>query len=427
MPITLPIETERQILRDFVAEDFDALHAITSDPEVMRFMFHGARTAERQRAMLDEVIVSQREAPRRRYELAVVRRADGRLLGSVDLTPDEPGVADLGYLLGREAWGQGYATEAARTMVAAGFDQLGLHRIFATCDVNHTASARVLEKAGLRRDGVLRGHTFASGRWWDSYLYAVLEDEWRTRGDELPRLYTELAPWFHLLTAPEDYAEEAEFYRQAFISASATPPRTLLELGSGGGNMASHYKRHFQATLVDRSEDMLAISRGINPELEHIQGDMRDVRLGRQFDAVFVHDAVVYMTTLDDLRRAIETAYVHTRPGGVAVFAPDHVRENFRPSTRHGGHDGDGRALRYLEWSTDPDPADNTYTAEYAYLLHEQGRPPRMEYDRHVEGLFSRAEWLRLLTEAGFRPESRPLLLSDLPPDFSDIFVAVRT
>jgi SAM-dependent methyltransferase len=190
--------------------------------------------------------------------------------------------------------------------------------------------------------------------------------------------------------------------------------------------MASHYKRHFQATLVDRSEGMLTISRSINPELEHIQGDMRDVRLGRQFDAVFVHDAIVYMTTLNDLRRAIETAYVHTRPGGVAIFAPDHVRENFRPGTRHGGHDGDGRSLRYLEWSTDPDPADSTYLVEYAYLLHEEGRPPRLEYDRHTEGLFSRSEWLRLLTEAGFRAESRPLIHSDIPPGFSEIFVAVR-
>ena len=169
--------------------------------------------------------------------------------------------------------------------------------------------------------------------------------------EALPRLYTELASWFHLLTAPADYEEEAEFYRRAFVEASATPPRTLLELGAGGGCMASHYKRHFGSTLTDLSPQMLALSRTLNPECEHIQGDMRTLRLGRVFDLVLVHDAVMYLTTEDDLRQAVTTAFVHCRPGGVAIFAPDHIRENFRPDTQHGGHDGDGRALRYLQWT----------------------------------------------------------------------------
>ncbi len=244
--------------------------------------------------------------------------------------------------------------------------------------------------------------------------------------DNLPRLYHELASWFHLLTAPADYAEEAEFYRRLFVEAAAATPRTLLELGSGGGNMASHYKRYFQATLVDRSPEMLAISAALNHECEHLEGDMRSVRLGRVFDAVFVHDAVMYLTTEDDLRLAIETAFVHCRPGGVAIFAPDHVRENFAPRTSHGGHDGQRRALRYLEWITDPDPTDTTYLVDFAYLLHEDGKPPRVEHDRHVFGLFGRADWLRLLAAAGFRAQARPLEHSELPPDFSDVFVTVR-
>ena len=244
--------------------------------------------------------------------------------------------------------------------------------------------------------------------------------------DNLPKLYSELASWFHLLTAPVDYAEEAEFYRQAFVAASATPPGTLLELGSGGGNMASHYKRHFQSTLVDRSPGMLALSRTINPECEHIVGDMRTVRLGREFDAVFVHDAVMYLTTEDDLRQAVATAFVHCRPGGVAIFAPDHVRENFVAETQHGGHDGEGRALRYLQWVWDPDPNDTTYIVDFAYLLREDGRPMRVEHDRHVEGLFARADWLRLLAEVGFRASVRPLEHSEVAPGSVEIFVAVR-
>ncbi len=86
-------------------------------------------------------------------------------------------------------------------------------------------------------------------------------------------------------------------------------------------------------TLVDLSEDMLAVSRELNPECEHLPGDMRTVRLGRTFDAVFVHDAIEYMTTEADLRQAIATAYEHCRPGGVAVLVPDDIAENFEPAT----------------------------------------------------------------------------------------------
>ena len=122
--------------------------------------------------------------------------------------------------------------------------------------------------------------------------------------EELPRLYRELSSWWPVLSAPEDYAEEASFYWRTMCSASAIPVRTVLELGCGGGNNASHLKRHVQMTLVDLSPGMLEVSRALNPECEHILGDMRAVRLARQYDAVFIHDAIVYMTTLDDLRRA---------------------------------------------------------------------------------------------------------------------------
>jgi SAM-dependent methyltransferase len=179
---------------------------------------------------------------------------------------------------------------------------------------------------------------------------------------ETPKLYADLAGWWPLLSAPADYAEEAAIYQRLLIDACRRTPCTLLELGSGGGNNASHLKARFAMTLVDPSPGMLEHSRRLNPECEHVQGDMRDVRLGREFDAVFVHDAVCYMTTEADVRAAIATAFLHCRPGGAALFAPDHVRETFAPSTDHGGHDGDGCSLRYLEWTWDPDPSDTTYT-----------------------------------------------------------------
>ncbi|HKX25108.1 MAG TPA: class I SAM-dependent methyltransferase, partial [Actinomycetota bacterium] len=209
----------------------------------------------------------------------------------------------------------------------------------------------------------------------------------------LPRLYGDLASWFHLLTPPEEYEEEAELYRQLLVDAADQQIRTVLELGSGGGNNASHLKAHFAMTLTDLSSEMLAISRDLNPGCEHIEGDMRTLRLGREFDAVFVHDAIEYMTSAADLQAAIETAFAHCRPGGVAVFAPDYVRELFQPRTDHGGHDGDGRSLRYLEWVWDPDPEDNTYLADYAYLLREGDRVS-VEHDRHVCGVYACSTWM---------------------------------
>ena len=115
---------------------------------------------------------------------------------------------------------------------------------------------------------------------------------------------------------------------------------------------------------------MLAQSRAINPEAEHVIGDMRSLRLNRQFDYVMVHDAVCYMTTLADLRAAIQTAAVHCRPGGTVIFLPDYVAETFEPGTDHGGEDAaDGRGFRYLEWQVDPDPSDTTYIVDYAFML----------------------------------------------------------
>jgi SAM-dependent methyltransferase len=242
----------------------------------------------------------------------------------------------------------------------------------------------------------------------------------------MPSLYDELAPWWPLLSAPADYEEEAAFYAEALASACARPPRSLLELGSGGGNNASHLKKRFEMVLVEPSAGMREVSLALNPECEHVAGDMRTVRLGRPFDGVFVHDAVCYMTTLDDLRSAIETAFAHCRRGGAALFAPDYVRENFRPGTDHGGHDGEDRGLRYLEWTWDPDRSDTTYLADYAFLLRGPGEAVRVVHDRHVEGLFPRAEWLRLLSEAGFVPRVVPFEHSELEPGSHEVFVAAR-
>jgi SAM-dependent methyltransferase len=226
------------------------------------------------------------------------------------------------------------------------------------------------------------------------------------------RFYGELAALWPQISAPEEYAEEAAVFAEILGDA-----REVLELGSGGGNNASHLKAGRSMTLVDISERMLEVSRELNPECAHAQGDMRTIRLGREFDAVFVHDAIDYMTTEDDLRAAIETAYVHCRPGGLALFVPDETTETFEPGADHGGH-GD---IRYLEWSWDPDPADSWTLTEYAFLVRE-GDAVRAVHETHRFGLFPRATWLRLLREAGFEPSARP----DRVDEARTVFVAVR-
>ena len=237
----------------------------------------------------------------------------------------------------------------------------------------------------------------------------------------MPRLYSELAEWWPLLSAPSDYAEEAGYFRELLVEACN--PRTVLELGSGGGNNASHLKRHFQLTLVDRSPPMLEVSRSLNPECEHVAGDMRSVRLGREFDAVFIHDAVMYLTSEDDLASALETARLHCRRGGAVLIAPDDFRETFRPGVSSGGHDGDGRSLRYFQWAHEPAPGGTAYTVDFAYMLREADGPVELLHDRHEHGLFPRETWLDLCRRAGLDPEIRTVVHSALAPRKSELLL----
>ncbi|MFO7674888.1 MAG: class I SAM-dependent methyltransferase [bacterium] len=238
-------------------------------------------------------------------------------------------------------------------------------------------------------------------------------------------MYTDLASWWPVLSSPEEYADEAEQYRQALVGAARIPVREVLELGSGGGNNASHLKAHFELVLVDLSPAMLRVSRSLNPECEHVHGDMREVRLPRRFDAVFVQDAVSHILTDEDLARVFATAWHHLRPGGVALFCPDFTRETFRPYTSHGGHDRRLRGMRYLEWAHDPDPADTEYQTEMAYLLRE-GDEYRVVQDRSKMGLFPRGTWLDLLGGQGFEASAVQFPVADTDKGGSEGFLARR-
>jgi SAM-dependent methyltransferase len=236
---------------------------------------------------------------------------------------------------------------------------------------------------------------------------------------DTPWLYRELADWWHLFSPPSHYVEESKDLLPELLAAPDAPPRTLLELGAGAGSLAYHFKGTLDLTLTDRSLQMLEISKRVNPECLHLLGDMTTMDLGRTFDLVLVHDAIMYATDPESLRAVFATAYKHLRPGGGAVFVPDCVQETFEAGTTTGGEDGpDGRALRYLEWSWDPDPSDHCYEVAWAFLLREADGSVRTETDRHREGLFPRSTWLALMADIGFVARSR------LDPWGRDVFAA---
>ena len=176
--LTLPVRTARLNLREFIAMDFAAVLAYSSDPRVTRYLFFGPRDEESTAEYLEELLASQREQPRTRFELAVEEIASGKLIGACDLSLVESNAVDLGYMLGVEQWGKGYATEIALALVDAAFFDLRAQRVISTVDVNNAASIRVLEKIGMRWEAVYRKHRRAKNRWWDCHLFILPREVW---------------------------------------------------------------------------------------------------------------------------------------------------------------------------------------------------------------------------------------------------------
>jgi [ribosomal protein S5]-alanine N-acetyltransferase len=176
--LSVPLHSPRLHLREFVESDFDAVLAYSSDARVTRYLFFGPRDADSTQEYLQELLDSQREQPRTRFELAVEETASGRLIGACDLSLIERNVADLGYMLELDAWGKGYATEIATLLLEAAFLQLRADRVISTVDVNNGASIRVLEKIGMRWEAVYRKHRRAKNRWWDCHLFVMPREVW---------------------------------------------------------------------------------------------------------------------------------------------------------------------------------------------------------------------------------------------------------
>ncbi len=229
-------------------------------------------------------------------------------------------------------------------------------------------------------------------------------------------LYDTYVDWYPLLDPRDDHEEECADFLGHFAAALPDGPADLLELGGGAGNNATFMKTRFSCTVTDLSPQMLALSKEANPQCDHLVADMRTLRLDRTFDAVLIHDAISHITTREGVLEALQTAFVHTRPGGVALIVPDCVKESFVESNDADASEGDGLGMQFTMRCWDPDPSDDIFITDYAFLLRDGGGVHAVHM-RHEEGMFSVDTWRELIEAAGFEAEA---VARQLPEDAHD-------
>ena len=182
--MTLRLSSEHMLLRDMVPEDWSAIHALASRPEVYRFQPWGPLTPDEARGYVARIIAQAQQQPRMNYTLSIVLTATGEVIGSCGLIIHSYQFrqAEIAFFLHPDHWGRGHATEVARTLLDFGFTTLGFHRITGTCDPRNAASARVLGKMGMQYEGKLRENIKLRDGWRDSLLFSILEPEWAGQG-----------------------------------------------------------------------------------------------------------------------------------------------------------------------------------------------------------------------------------------------------
>jgi [ribosomal protein S5]-alanine N-acetyltransferase len=180
----MQLPTERLLLRDFTGAEWPEVLAYQRDPRYLRFYPWTERSEADVQAFVERFVGWQQETPRIRFQLAITLPDTGEVIGNVGVRRSsmEDRAGDMGFELSPEHWGRGYATEAAAAMLGFGFTTMGLHRIGADCIADNEASARVLERVGMRREGRLREAEHYKDRWWDVLMYGILEREWRAAG-----------------------------------------------------------------------------------------------------------------------------------------------------------------------------------------------------------------------------------------------------
>lgn len=182
--VTYPLRTERLDLRPFTPADFDVVHAIHSNPDVVRYLYWEPNDEEASRVMLARkmrrsALIDSGDS----LSLAVVVRETGQVAGDAAFFwhSEDSRQGEIGYIFAREFHGRGYATEVGEELLRFGFEDVGLHRIAGRLDGRNTASARVLERLGMRREAHLVQNERVKGEWADEIVYGLLADEWQAR------------------------------------------------------------------------------------------------------------------------------------------------------------------------------------------------------------------------------------------------------
>lgn len=236
------------------------------------------------------------------------------------------------------------------------------------------------------------------------------------------RLYTDLAAWWPHVADRASYPVESAAFLRILDEAAGKRVQSILELGAGSGMLASHFDPDREVVLSDLSSEMLSVSQQQNPTRQHVQDDMRTMRLERTFDAVLLQDSVMYLTSPQDLLAAFQTAAAHLKLGGVLLCLPDLVKEEFQETSMSGGSLGQP-AAQLLEWHWDPDPNDHTYRIDMSFMFkHDDGRMETI-HEHHELGLYDRKTYCTLIREAGFNLVSA-MVYEDI--EIPEIFCAIK-
>ena len=223
------------------------------------------------------------------------------------------------------------------------------------------------------------------------------------------KMYNELCWVWPIISPPEDYVEESAQFHKLIRKYSRIEPKTLLDLGCGGGHISHALTKYFDVTGVDLSESMLALSKELNPNMKHFQGDMRYIRLDQQFDTVIAADAICYMLSEDDMLAAFKTAFEHLNSGGVFLTYAEITKESFiQNEVSYSLHKKGDIEITFIENNFDPDRSDSTYEYTAIYLIRKQGKLD-IQTDTHTAGIFSLKTWKKLLEKVGFQVEQMTL------------------
>lgn len=253
----LRLETERLVLRPLGTGDFEAYYSYTSVPENMVYTIFGPFTPEEARKFLEMYENWWKEDPPRVYEFAItLKKENGKMIGNCGLYMDDEkrATAMLGWYIHRDYWNQGYATEAVKALLKFGFEDLELHRIHAECNTDNIASARVMEKVGMRREGHFIKNRFDRvgdrKMWYSEFFYGILREEYLNKQPLYGGKEARLMDFF-------DVVDKRYSYRGEFLD-TPVPREDLIKIVTAGIKAPSAGNLQTQSFLIVTDADLRA-------------------------------------------------------------------------------------------------------------------------------------------------------------------------